>query len=321
MDFAGCVRDTAGVNLLIRLIPPFMVRFFAGPYVAGDSLEKGMNVAAKIWARRGLTTTLDLLAEDIETDAVARRNVDTYLQMVDTVAADTRLGDGLDRPTVSLKLSSYTADPMDAGGRAESSREAAFEIAERAKEKGVRLSIDMEGASWTSYTLEILNELARAGHDHVGAVLQSRLHRTEADLERLPAKCRVRMVIGIYQEPSEIAVTDKREMKERLLRFAERLLQAGHYVELATHDDQVIRRFLGDVVPRVGVGTDRYEIQMLYGVPRPKLLAALRKEGVRARLYVPFALSWPMAIAYLRRRLDEYPAMMFIVLKNLVWRR
>ena len=60
---------------------------------------------------------------------------------------------------------------------------------------------------------------------------------------------------------------------------------------------------------------------MLYGVPREGLLGELRRDGVRVRLYVPFALSWSMAIQYLRRRLDEYPAMMFLVTKNLVFRR
>ena len=39
-------------------------------------------------------------------------------------------------------------------------------------------------------------------------------------------------------------------------------------------------------------------------------------QGVRVRLYVPFAIGWRMAIAYLRRRLDEYPTMAFLVLKN-----
>ena len=48
-----------------------------------------------------------------------------------------------------------------------------------------------------------------------------------------------------------------------------------------------------------------------------RLLAELRKRGIRCRLYVPFALSWEMAIQYLRRRLDEYPAMMWLVTKNL----
>ena len=38
--------------------------------------------------------------------------------------------------------------------------------------------------------------------------------------------------------------------------------------------------------------------------------------GVTVRLYVPFALGWDEAIAYLRRRLDEYPAMMFMVARD-----
>ena len=59
---------------------------------------------------------------------------------------------------------------------------------------------------------------------------------------------------------------------------------------------------------------------MLYGVPRERFLGELQKKGIRARLYVPFALGWDMAIQYLRRRLDEYPAMTLLVTKNLIFR-
>lgn len=74
-------------------------------------------------------------------------------------------------------------------------------------------------------------------------------------------------------------------------------------------------------MPRAGVGKDRYEVQMLYRVPRERFLADLRSQGVTARLYVPFALGWGMAIQYLRRRLDEYPAMVLLVTKNLFLRK
>ena len=70
-----------------------------------------------------------------------------------------------------------------------------------------------------------------------------------------------------------------------------------------------------------GVGKDRFEVQMLYGVPRDRFLQDLSMQGIRARLYVPFALGWDLAIEYLRRRLDEYPAMMWLVTKNLLLRR
>jgi proline dehydrogenase len=305
----------------VRVIPPFLVRFFARPYVAGDSLAKALDVAADLLSRSHLLTTLDLLAEDVESRAAAEANLDTYLGMVDAAATDPRFPSAAKRPTLSLKLSSFTVDPLERGGSAAGSREAVRRISAAAAQRGVRLTIDMESVAWTDFTLGFFRQLHAEGADHVGCVLQSRLHRTESDLNRLPAGCRVRLVIGIYQESAEVALTDKHAMKERLLVHAGRLLERGHYVEFATHDQGFVRRFVDDVVPRVGVGPDRYEVQMLYGVPRHAILSELVGRGIRARLYVPFALSWDMAISYLRRRLDEYPAMMWLVAKNLLLRR
>ncbi len=279
-----------------------------------------MHVAGDLWQERGLMTTLDLLAENIEEEAMALRNVETYLEMVDAAAADPRFAEGDCRPTLSLKPSSYTTEPFESGGQAAGAAEAVERICVRAREKGVNLSLDMEGRLWTDFTLDLLTELRAKGHDHIGCVIQTRLHRTSKDLENLPDGMRVRLVIGIYQEPSEVATVNKVEMKDAMLEHAEALLKRGHYVEFGTHDERYVRRFVDEVVPRAGVGTDRFEIQMLYGVPRERLLNSLRERGIKARLYVPFALGWPMAIAYLRRRLDEYPAMMWLVIKNLVSR-
>ena len=305
------------MNPLIRVIPAFLVRFFASPYVAGDSLGKAIEVVQKLQRERGLLATLDLLAEDIRTDDQARQNLEAYLQMVDAAAAIPLAA----RPTLSLKPSSYTTKPLQHGGDAAGSREAMYAIARKAKEHGVAVSIDMESRHWTDFTLETLRQMHAEGLTHVGAVLQTRMNRTERDLDSLPKGCRVRLVIGIYREPAEVALTDKPAMKERMLVYAERLLQRGHYVEFASHDDSYVRRFVEQVVPKAGVGRDRFEVQMLYGVPRERFLADLRRQGIVARLYVPFALGWDMAIQYLRRRLDEYPAMVWLVTKNMFLRR
>jgi len=307
------------VNPLIRIIPAFLVRTFASPYVAGDSLEKAMAVVHKLRSERDLLATLDLLAEDIRTDAQVRQNLDAYIRMVDAAA-----GSDLPvaaRPTLSLKPSSYTTAGMHEGGDGRGSLDAMLQIVRAAAAKNVRLTIDMEGRHWTDFTLDAVKKINAEGHRHVGIVMQTRLHRTEKDLDALPPGQRVRLVIGIYREPAEIALTDKPAMKERMLQYAERLLQRGHYVEFATHDDTYVRRFLEQVVPKTGVGKDRFEVQMLYGVPRERFLADVRRQGVTARLYVPFALSWDLAIQYLRRRLDEYPAMVWLVTKNLLLRR
>lgn len=303
------------MNPLVRLIPPPLVRFFAGPYVAGDSLAKAMGVAAELWRDRQLLTTLDLLAEDIETTEQVEQNIQTYRRMIDAVAEEGRLADGA-RPTISMKLSSYTTSPLERGGSAEGSRDAVLALCEHAGQRQVGLTLDMESRHWTDFTLDLLRELHAAGHTHIGAVLQTRLHRTEADLDRLPPGIRVRLVIGIYKEPREHALTHKPEMKARMLTFARTLLARGHFVEFATHDEKWIRRFVAEVVEAGSIAKDRFEVQMLYGVPRVRLLQELTEGGFRCRLYVPFAEGWPMAIAYLRRRLDEYPGMAWLVLKN-----
>jgi proline dehydrogenase len=274
-----------------------------------------MRVAGQLWSRRHLLSTLDLLAEDIETPELAAQNVQTYRDMVDAVATDERFTNGA-RPTISMKLSSYTTSPLDGGGDGGGSRDAAFALCDYANKQSVELTMDMENRQWTDFTLNLLDDLHAAGHTHIGAVLQSRLHRTEKDLERLPKNIRVRLVIGIYREPSEHGVSDKTEMKARMLNHARTLLERGHFVEFATHDEKWIRRFLDEVVEPGGYGHDRFEVQMLYGVPRAKLLKELTDQGIRCRLYVPFAVGWAMAIAYLRRRLDEYPGMAWLVLKN-----
>jgi proline dehydrogenase len=307
------------VNPLIRLIPAFLVRFFASPYVAGDSLEKAIAVARKLLQERGLMSTLDLLAEDIRTEAQAQQNLATYLAMVDAVAA---MGvPKAQRPTLSLKPSSYTTSPLQLGGDAAGSAAAMRKIAVHAAERDVALTIDMESRHWTDFTLDAVRALHADGLRDVGIVLQTRLHRTEKDLDALPPGVRVRLVIGIYREPADVALTDKPAMKDRMLAYAETLLKRGHYVEFASHDDTYVRRFVEQVVPRAGVGKDRFEVQMLYGVPRERFLADLTRGGVKARLYVPFALGWDMAIQYLRRRLDEYPAMVWLVTKNMFARR
>ena len=125
-----------------------------------------MEVAEKLWREKGLMTTLDLLAEDIHLQETADKNLTAYLGMVDA-AAGSRFADGAG-PTLSLKPSSYTTAPLEQDGDAAGSREAIARIAEHAKERGVRITVDMESRHWTDFTLKLVKDLHREGHDHVG---------------------------------------------------------------------------------------------------------------------------------------------------------
>ena len=308
------------MKVLIRILPDFLVKFFARPYVAGDSLEQGLAVTRKLLERRALTT-FDLLFEGVQRPEAIDQVRQTYREMIEACAKFAPE----DRPTVSLKPSSYTLRPLDRepDGEPVGSAESIRELVELAKTHGVDMSIDMEDRHWTDWTLDFAQELWDEGVRHVGIVLQTRLHRWRDDLDRIPRGIRVRLVIGIYNEPEDAAIRDKKVMKERMLEAAKILLERGHYVEFATHDQAVIKRFLSEVIVPGEVSADRYEVQMLYGVPmkafQGRLIAGdVAGAGpVRVRLYVPFATSWKHALAYCRRRLLENPSMATAVARNI----
>ena len=297
--------------MLSRIVPAPLLRWFARPYVAGDSMEAALAVSGEELRGRGVLTTLDLLGEDVRDQGVVDQNVAVYERMIDILAADERFGDPRTRPSISLKPSAFTAGPVEAV------RGPIEFLVERAHEKGVGLTIDMEDHEWTDLTIGISVGHYERGRD-VGTVLQTRLHRTEKDLQAIPAGMRVRLVIGIYNEPSTIALTSKAAMKDRMVEYASSLLERGAFVEFATHDEACVERFVREVATRA---PDRCEVQMLLGVPRAILIRRLTEGtwGVRipVRRYVPFAIGWDNATAYLRRRMDEIPSMAWLVLRNL----
>ncbi|MGE0193971.1 MAG: proline dehydrogenase family protein [Planctomycetota bacterium] len=295
-----------------RLVPGPLVRWFARPYVAGGSMAAGLETALALREEEGSGATMDLLGEAVHEDFHVLRHVAAYESLIDALGQDPRFADRATRPTVSVKPSAFTTgEPAAAGARLAA-------LADRARARGVALTIDMEDRAWTDRTIRWAVDLFRHGHD-VGTVLQTRLHRTEADLDRIPAGMRLRLVIGIYPEPAEFALQDKAAMKERMLTYARTLLERGVYVEFATHDEACLERFLRDVAP---IAPDRCELQMLLGVPRRGFLRrhAAGELGVvlPVRRYVPFALSWDDATAYLRRRMDESPNLIGSVLTNLL---
>jgi proline dehydrogenase len=65
---------------------------------------------------------------------------------------------------------------------------------------------------------------------------------------------------------------------------------------------------------RTGIGPERFEFQMLYGVRRD-LQEQLVQSGHRMRVYIPFGTQW---YPYLMRRLAERPANIAFILGNIV---
>jgi len=292
-------------NFFINLTPSPLVKLFASPYVAGDSIEAAIGTAQKFWEERHVCSTIDLLGEELETDEEVRYSVDVYERLID------RLG-SQEYATPSLK-------PTQLGSHrgTEHCKKIIEGIIERAEQHNIKITLDMEDHNFTDMTLDIFRSLKK-NHPTFGTVLQSRLFRTGDDIKSLKGlNARIRICIGIYNEPEEVALQNKPEMKKKMIEYVEILMKEGHYPEIATHDKAVLNEAL-DIAEKLNMRKDQYEVQMLMGVPMQAFQNKLIQNGILVRLYVPFAEKWKYAIAYCKRRLAANPAMATYVLKNIL---
>ncbi len=322
----------------VSLLPNQAIRLFSGPYVAGDSMEAALEKSRHLMQQR-TTATIDVLGEEATSD----RDVDDYIaiyeHLIDAISTDPEFSASPEptRPSVSLKPSSFIVAPRDERGMLHEpsgidwARGAAAmdALAQRGTAKDVRVTVDMEDHQWTDFTLELYAELFGRYGKNVGTVIQSRLFRTPDDVERLPDGCRIRLCIGIYEEPASFALRDMQAMKDLMIPLAQKMFDKGIFVEFATHDTPLIHRFMKEIIVPGQIGPDRFETQTLLGVPRQHLInrlvsgeyfkrfpggngsTAALSQGIVHRLYVPFAEHWDKAIAYCRRRLVHSP--------NLFW--
>ena len=90
-------------------------------------------------------------------------------------------------------------------------------------------------------------------------------------------------------------------------------LAAGGYTAVATHDDRVIDHVI-NYTAKHGIGTERFEFQMLFGV-RQKLQEELLLSGYPVLIATPYGPEW---YYYLMRRMAERPANLFFVLRQAV---
>ncbi|MDH4217209.1 MAG: proline dehydrogenase family protein [Candidatus Aminicenantes bacterium] len=292
-------------KFVINLAPTPLVKLFASPYVAGDSIEAAVSTAQKFWERRHVCSTIDLLGEELESDEEVQYTVGVYERLIESLGQQ-------EYATLSLK-------PTQLGSHrgTEHCREVIRGIVAKAEKHGTKVTLDMEDHPFTDMTLNIFRPLHKE-HPTFGTVLQSRLYRTDDDIKSIQGmKARIRICIGIYNEPKEIALQSKPEMKNKMLEQLEVLFKEGHYAEIATHDEAVINEAI-NMAERLSIRREQYEVQMLMGVPKQTFQDQLIQNGILVRLYVPFAEKWKYATAYCKRRLVANPAMAAYILKNIL---
>jgi proline dehydrogenase len=269
--------------------------------VAGSTLDDALEVCRAIRAD-GITATLDYLGENVKSLDEAAACRESYLTMLNAMREA-----GVE-PNVSLKLTQFGLDLSEAA-----CAENVAALVKAAEGIGGFVRIDMEGSTYTDRTLALAARIHRA-HKACGTVIQSYLHRSAADVEALEReRIRVRLVKGAYLEPPELAFPDKAHVDANYLALAKQLLSEGEYPAIATHDERMIEA-VERFVSEKGIGRDRFEFQMLYGIRRD-LQRRLVKQGYRLRLYVPFGEAW---YPYFMRRLAERPANLWFFARSLL---
>lgn len=275
---------------------------FSRRFVAGDTLEEALK-AVDVLEQDKVHAILDLLGEMIESEEQSRQFQSEIIQLIQQFGT---------RP-----YSRYIAlKPTQVG--LDVSEDLAFlllsEILQEAQKVACFVRIDMEDSPRVDATLRVYKRLRQAGFDNTGIVLQSYLKRTERDLEQLlPLKPAVRIVKGAYKEPESVAFQDKRMVDAQYVLLAKKMLENGLYTAIASHDPYIITEFKRWTAEK-GIGKDKFEFQLLYGVRRDeqKRLAA---EGYTVRAYVPYGTDW---YPYLSRRIAERPENLVFVARSLV---
>ena len=271
-------------------------------FVAGDSIDEVIPFIRQLNAEN-CTASFDHLNESVGSAAEADGEVAEYLNIL------AKIDESHIRSNVSIKLTQFGLglDP-------ELAYRNARKIVEDANRRGNFVRVDMEGSDVTQVTIDIFKRLrAEFGLNDVGIVLQSYLYRTYADaqeLVKLPA--RIRICKGAYSEPPEVAFPDKKDVDANYIKVMQLLLASGTYHGIATHDPKMIDATV-DFVKREGIGKEKFEFQMLYGIRRD-LQRQLARDGYNVRIYVPYGKHW---YPYFMRRLAERPANVWFVLKNL----
>jgi len=275
---------------------------FARRFIAGETTDEAI-AAARTLGVRGFGVSLDYLGESVATLELAGQATRDYVRLIDQVVES-----GVER-NLSLKLTQLGLD-VDRATATDNLRR----VLEAARPHGFFVRIDMENSPYTDATLDILDTLWGLGYTSVGTVIQSCLLRSPGDVARLNALgARVRLVKGAYKEPAAVAHQRLEDVDAAFVSLARTLLDGNVYPAIATHDPAMIDAVKAHAETR-GIGRDRFEFQMLYGIRRD-LQTSLLADGYKVRVYVPFGKQW---FPYFMRRLGERPANVAFVVRGIL---
>jgi proline dehydrogenase len=278
-------------NLMERLL--FRV---AKKWVAGNSIDDAI-AAAKAANSKGMAAILNFLGEETTKHDDVQANVSEYLSLIGRINAEqvngcisakpTHLGLAIDYETC---LSNYRR------------------LAEKAKEFGQFMWIDMESVKFTEDTIAIYLDILKR-YEKTGIAMQAYLRRTASDLLHvLENGGKVRLVKGAYHESDEHAFPSRDEVDANYSKLTDMLSESGNFFAIATHDSKLL-----DKAASLADKT-KFEFQLLMGI-RDELKRDLVARGHSVAEYIPYGAQW---LPYSVRRLRERKRNILLLARSLV---
>ncbi|WP_277051651.1 bifunctional proline dehydrogenase/L-glutamate gamma-semialdehyde dehydrogenase PutA [Zestomonas thermotolerans] len=309
---------------VIRAAMNQAMKLMGKQFVLGRSIAEALK-NGRAYRERGYTYSFDMLGEAALTAADAEKYMEDYRQAIDAVGAEPQVGPG-PRPSISIKLSAL--HPRYEVAQRERVLSELFanvrELAIRARQLNVGITIDAEEADRLELSLELFEKLLRdpaiAGWGEFGLVVQAYSKRCLPVLvwltllgkelgERLP----VRLVKGAYWD-SEIkqcqvqgldgypVFTRKEGTDTSYLACARFLLsdftRGVIYPQFASHNAHTVSCIL-----RMA-GDREFEFQRLHGMGDALYDTLIEKHGKNVRIYAPVGAHKDL-LPYLVRRLLE----------------
>ena len=231
------------------LMPKFVIGRVASVYVAGDKLEDGLNLAKKLNSK-GFTATLDLLGEEVSNRKETNKIRKAYCDLLDGIA-----NYGIDC-NISLKLTALGLKFDE-----ELCWDNLSVVLDKAREYNNFVRMDMEDSTVTDATIKMCKK-GKKYYSKCGTVLQAYMHRTSDDIDNLNThNANIRLCKGAYKESSEIAYQDYQEIRNNYMINAEKIMDAGIFIGLATHDEWIIHK-LENLIIKKKYKKTKYEFQV-----------------------------------------------------------
>jgi RHH-type proline utilization regulon transcriptional repressor/proline dehydrogenase/delta 1-pyrroline-5-carboxylate dehydrogenase len=308
----------------------------AEQFIVGQDATEAVVGLEQLW-RNGSAFTCDLLGEktllEAEADRYAGRVREILVTLADAAerwAPDDHLERDdigpIPRVNISIKPTALAThyEPLSRDVGLAQAKERIRPLLRLARERDAFINFDMEHADVKDLTIQLFIELLsepELADQEAGIVVQAYLRDSYDDLASLisfsagrQAPVTIRLVKGAYWDTETVKakaegwpvpVYERKAETDANYERCVRLLHDHHgevRAAFGSHNLRSLAYAISEARAR-GIPDTGYEVQMLYGMAEP-MHAAIRRLGLRLRVYAPVGELVP-GMAYLVRRLLE----------------